>query len=517
MAKRSDIKKLKSKKKNSVPINARKVSVQYQDLEETPLPDDAFDSLQDESFPLMDTDNIKRSSAVTDKTKRSGLPKAEKRFKSRRAGFLNKFSGIFEKITAAVSSVFGKKRSTNAALEFAVNHKRRSKREKRRRMIIIFGGAGFSVTAVAVLAVLLINGGASAPAGPVPTIQQAVAADNMIDTQSYTQLRASGAKMPVLMTFSAAFSDDEFDYIPTDDTVNTTSDPLLTESNPAVTESNPAVTESNPAVTTTAPTPPIETTVPDPTPAPIIVEDLIDYYIVEEGPYYNDMGYSTNHYKYTNQEFTDFAAMLYYEARGEGMTGMVAVGNVIMNRVLCRSAFPDNITSVLSARGQFTPWDNYQKKGTPSGTYWSRAKRAARAVLDKELWVIPQDVYYFKRGSAAGSNVFYKKIGNHNFFRHSYRGRQRGGGVPPALYDRNYKYPQYGCKPAKRVYRVQYMLNKLGYDVKADSYFGITTKEALIEFQKKHKLKADGIAGPATVKKLIKKFGAENYYDKFLR
>ena len=60
------------------------------------------------------------------------------------------------------------------------------------------------------------------------------------------------------------------------------------------------------------------------------------------------------------------------------------------------------------------------------------------------------------------------------------------------------------------------MLNKLGYDVKADKYFGKDSVDALKKFQEEHSLEADGIAGPSTVEKLIEEFGLSDYYLKFV-
>jgi len=59
------------------------------------------------------------------------------------------------------------------------------------------------------------------------------------------------------------------------------------------------------------------------------------------------------------------------------------------------------------------------------------------------------------------------------------------------------------------------MLNKLGYDVKADGYFGITSKKELMKFQEDKGLEADGVAGPATIKALIKAFGVDKYVKKW--
>ena len=167
---------------------------------------------------------------------------------------------------------------------------------------------------------------------------------------------------------------------------------------------------------------------------------------------------------------------------------------------------------MITAPGQFA----YNSGRKPS----TDAKRAARAVLQDENWVIPQDIYYFRSGVSAGgdwgSHRFYTKIGGHCFYRHSYSGRHRGGEAPPELFNRTFKYAQYGCKPEDRVYRIQYMLNKLGYDVKADKYFGKDSVDALKKFQEEHGLEADGIAGPSTVEKLIEEFGLSNYYLKFV-
>jgi hypothetical protein len=47
------------------------------------------------------------------------------------------------------------------------------------------------------------------------------------------------------------------------------------------------------------------------------------------------------------------------------------------------------------------------------------------------------------------------------------------------------------------VTQLQNFLNKAGYNIgKADGKFGAKTKEALIQFEKAHKIKADGIVGP---------------------
>lgn len=262
------------------------------------------------------------------------------------------------------------------------------------------------------------------------------------------------------------------------------------------------------------PTPPAATPQPTPTPTPLPdLDELVEYYMVEADKYYNEMGYSTNTYKYTEDDLYMLAQVIHGEAKGESYTGQIAVGNVVMNRVLSRSFPGKTIKEVISAPSQFTGY-------SPTIRPTSSCKSAAAMVLKKEKWVIPQNVYFFHSNRPEnenwGSHKFYKKIGDHCFYTESYSGRNRNGLIPPQLFDRTFKWPQFGCKPDNRVHRIQYMLNKLGYDVKADSYFGLTTKEALMEFQLDKKIKSDGVAGPATIKALIKAFGIEQYVKKYI-
>jgi peptidoglycan hydrolase-like protein with peptidoglycan-binding domain len=49
---------------------------------------------------------------------------------------------------------------------------------------------------------------------------------------------------------------------------------------------------------------------------------------------------------------------------------------------------------------------------------------------------------------------------------------------------------------------LQTVLNGMGYTIKVDGFFGLKTKDAVMDFQKKNGLTADGIAGPKTFAKL---------------
>ncbi len=235
------------------------------------------------------------------------------------------------------------------------------------------------------------------------------------------------------------------------------------------------------------------------------LDDLAGFFRVDADSYYSDFSYSSNHYDYTEEELQMMAKIIQAEAGGEPYEGKIAIGNVIINRTLCGhwgSTMADQTKGLA-----------YNPDKVPS----SASLAAARAVLDYEIWVVPQNTYNFKTsGGVWRTFTLWGQIGHHYFYTYHYGTRCDKPTVPPALYKRVYKYAQLGCKPGERVKRIQYMLGRLGYKVLPDGYFGEGTKKALTEFQQSKGLEADGVAGPATVKALIRAFGVENYRKKYL-
>jgi spore germination cell wall hydrolase CwlJ-like protein len=258
---------------------------------------------------------------------------------------------------------------------------------------------------------------------------------------------------------------------------------------------------------------PEPTVTPDPAPTPIAVDELVEFFVDDSVTDYNETGYATNSYEYTDDELYLLAQIIDIEARGEPFEGMVAVGNVVMNRVLNTDTFGDTITRVVKS-GQFA-WSGHSHR-RPS----LAAKRAARAVLDDEYWVLPQNVYFFKSHSRPGKdwgrNQYYTTIKGHCFYLYGYSGRYNGDGIPPKLYERTFKYAQYGGKPEERVLRIQQMLNAIGFRVNENSSFDKDTREALLLFQETNGLNADGVATPDTITALIKAYGFENYVSTYV-
>lgn len=347
-------------------------------------------------------------------------------------------------------------------------------RRRRNRRVVLYASAG-CVLAAAVLMVLLWQGNAPAP------------------SENAVQVLTEPGGAPAA---GAPESNPEPSLTPGPALVVITPPPTLA---PTLAPSPPATAQPTPAAAPTA--------------APLDYDQVISFYEVTEDKYYNDFGFSSNSYAYTDNDVYMLAQLIHGEARGESTKGKIAVGNVVMNRLLARGYPGSTLEEVITAARQFTGYSSSIKPN-------SSCKSAARQVLEKEVWVIPQNVYFFNsdkpEGENWGSHRFYVKIGGHCFYTESYSGRSRNDAIPPALFQRTFKWPQFGCEPGQRVYRIQYMLNKLGYDVKADKYFGKTTQEALIKFQLAQKIEADGVAGPRTIKALIQAYGAAAYAAKFL-
>ncbi|MDO4331901.1 MAG: cell wall hydrolase [Eubacteriales bacterium] len=112
----------------------------------------------------------------------------------------------------------------------------------------------------------------------------------------------------------------------------------------------------------------------------------------------------------TEEELCLLANIIYCEAKGEPYIGKVAVGNVVMNRVKSE-AYPDSITEVIYAKGQFSPVRNgSMEKALKRGSADASCYQAALEALAGSSPV--GDKLYFRRvngrsGQVIGHHVFY--------------------------------------------------------------------------------------------------------------
>lgn len=126
------------------------------------------------------------------------------------------------------------------------------------------------------------------------------------------------------------------------------------------------------------------------------------------------------------KEWRCLAEALYFEARGETLDGLFAVGEVIMNRVASKR-FPNSICGVVNqgTGRKFACQFTYTCDGRPEHinepASWERVGKVARAVIDgapraltkgathyHATWVNPSWARKYTKTYAHGVHIFYK-------------------------------------------------------------------------------------------------------------
>ena len=139
---------------------------------------------------------------------------------------------------------------------------------------------------------------------------------------------------------------------------------------------------------------------------------------VEWDPYLGGAAVTSPGAAYDAGELYWLSRIIYAESGGESITGQIAVGNVILNRVKS-SQFPDTVEGVIFDRKdavQFEPVGNGSIYQTPSAQSVEAAKRA----LDGEN-VVGSALYFYapalSQGTWINANCTYRQtIGCHRFY-----------------------------------------------------------------------------------------------------
>lgn len=123
----------------------------------------------------------------------------------------------------------------------------------------------------------------------------------------------------------------------------------------------------------------------------------------------------------TQQDYYCMAQNLHHEARGESITGLIAVANVVMNRV-SHSAFPDTICDVIYQKNQFS-WVGRQKTKKIEKIDPKIREIAYKVAVNKSLEDTTDGALFFKVKQSSTSwqygRLFRTKvIGNHEFFKY---------------------------------------------------------------------------------------------------
>lgn len=112
----------------------------------------------------------------------------------------------------------------------------------------------------------------------------------------------------------------------------------------------------------------------------------------------------------TDEDIDLIARCVYAEAGGQSSATREAVTCVILNRVLSKEKYPDNVHDVLYAKNQFVIADKYNDDVM-------RDVKIAINYYGTCYSILPEDVYYFRSGHYHNFAKDYKKIGDLYFSR----------------------------------------------------------------------------------------------------
>jgi spore germination cell wall hydrolase CwlJ-like protein len=118
------------------------------------------------------------------------------------------------------------------------------------------------------------------------------------------------------------------------------------------------------------------------------------------------------------------AEAIFFEARGESVTGQEAVGNVILNRTDVK-VFPSNVCEVISQKGQFQ-W--YANKSLRKGRVFKPKEnedimKLSRTLYMRHLFGLRNDstknsLFFSSNGVRPSRNIVRSvKVGRHQFYR----------------------------------------------------------------------------------------------------
>ncbi len=126
--------------------------------------------------------------------------------------------------------------------------------------------------------------------------------------------------------------------------------------------------------------------------------------------------------EFSEYDVTLLANLIYCEARGESYEGMLAVGSVVINRVLSGN-YPDTVSGVIYQSGQFAPVTSTKnsfvealaadKAANSSGCY-EAARAAISGVTNVGTCVYFQTIAYLEAVDRLSVVVYV--IGNHGFY-----------------------------------------------------------------------------------------------------
>ena len=116
---------------------------------------------------------------------------------------------------------------------------------------------------------------------------------------------------------------------------------------------------------------------------------------------------------YSASDLLWLSRIIHAESGNQSLTGKIAVGNVVLNRVRSTS-FPNNVYDVLYQKNQFSPASNGSLNCTPN----AESEIAAKLALDGAQ-VVPTALFFNRAGSssyASRTRAYVTTIGAHAFY-----------------------------------------------------------------------------------------------------
>lgn len=121
---------------------------------------------------------------------------------------------------------------------------------------------------------------------------------------------------------------------------------------------------------------------------------------------------------YTQQDIVCLAKNIYFESRGEPMSGKLHVAKVTLNRANHETLFDKTICKVVYATKQFS-WTEKEHK-IKSGIAWREAQILAKGILQGYILIPSTNALYFHNTQVnpkwAKTKTIVARIGNHIFY-----------------------------------------------------------------------------------------------------
>ena len=145
---------------------------------------------------------------------------------------------------------------------------------------------------------------------------------------------------------------------------------------------------------------------------------FLGYGVSWNNAYKSVMIYNTPETNWSDEDLYWLSRIISAEARGESLTGQIAVGNVVLNRV-ASSKYPSTIYDVVFDRNggvQFEPVSNGTVYMDPTESSVHAAKLALQGVN-----VVGESMFFFNPDLSPGTwivnnRTYYKTIGCHRFY-----------------------------------------------------------------------------------------------------